>query len=126
MLHVPVVKVGPDQTYPAIDIVAHASGRYYTSLIGVGGADAADAEAVAPVDVGHGQAGVLNAGQESDIGHLVRRLIFLDLGQQARVAEDEAVDAHARLVAFGEAPAALIDLLQRAVVGLFRHERFLS
>src|SRR5262249_347485 len=120
----PRVAVGVHYLYirtDAVDIVAHPPRRYYPSLVRVSRAHPADAEAVAPVDVGHGQAGVLDAGQERHLGHLLGRLGLLDLLQQALVREDQAVHAHALLVTFRDAPAALVHLLQRAVVGVFRH-----
>ncbi len=91
-------------------------------FVGIGRADAADAEAVAPVNVGHRQAGVLNAGQEGDVGDLLRRLVLLDQRHQLFVGVDQAIDAHARLVGLGDPPAAVVDLLQRAAVGILRHE----
>ena len=75
------------QADAAIDVVADAAGGNDAALVGIGGADAADAEAIAPVDVGHGQAGVLDAGQERDIGDLLGGLIVLELLQQRSLAK---------------------------------------
>src|SRR5207244_2246395 len=67
----------------AIHVVPHTAGRDDAALVRVSGADAADAEAIAPVDVGHGQAGVLDARQKGHIGYLFRCLVLLELCQQA-------------------------------------------
>ena len=37
---------------------------------GIGGTHSTDAKTISPVDVGHGQAGMLNTWQERDIGDL--------------------------------------------------------
>ena len=88
----------------------------------IGGRHAADAEAVAPVDVGHGQAGHLDARQKGDVGHLFRRLVVADLLDQPLVGEDSPFDPHPDLVALRNPPAALVDLFERSAVALFRHD----
>ena len=47
--------VGADQSDPAVDVVPHAAGADHPALLGIGRGHPADAESVAPVDVGHGQ-----------------------------------------------------------------------
>src|SRR5439155_26580645 len=81
-LDVPVEKVGAHQTHPTVYIVPHAARRNDTPFLRIGGADAAYAEAIAPMDVGHGQAGVLDAGQEGNICYLLRGLVLLELGEE--------------------------------------------
>ena len=121
-LNVPIRKIGPDQPDAAVDVVTHPAGRNDPAFIRIGRADSADAEAVAPVDIRHGQAGVLNTGQKGDIGHLVGGLVLLELVEQALVGVNQAVHAHALLVAPGNAPAAFIDLLQRAAIAIIGHD----
>src|SRR5262249_16011760 len=57
VLHFAVEEIRPDQTYAAVDIVAHPPRRYHTSVIRIRRAHAADAEAVAPMNIRHGQTG---------------------------------------------------------------------
>jgi hypothetical protein len=116
-----IVEVGTHEANAAVDVVADAPRRDDASFIGIGGADAADAEAVAPVDIGHGEAGVLDAGQKRDVGNLLGGLIELELFKQPLVGEDEAVHAHAGLVALRNAVAARIDFFERTVECFFRH-----
>ena len=66
------------------------------------------------MDVGHGQAGHLNAGQKGDVGHLLRGLIAANLLDQPLVGKDPPFNAHAQLVALRNTPATLVNLLQRA------------
>ena len=56
-LDLAVEEVDAHQADAAVDVVADAAGRNDAAFVRIGGADAADAEAVAPVDVRHGQAG---------------------------------------------------------------------
>src|SRR5207248_9860504 len=90
-LDLAVEQIRSDKSNAAIYIITYSAGRNYAALGGVGGGDAADAEAVAPVDVRHRQAGVLDARQEGDVGHLLRRLVEADLLKQVLVGEDQAV-----------------------------------
>src|SRR5437879_5891105 len=115
-LDIAVEEVASTQTYTTIYIVPHPARRTDAPLIRVGRTDAADAEAVAPVNVRHGQAGVLNARQERHVGHLVGRLVGLELFEHLLAGKDQAIDAHARFIALGNPPAAGIDLLQRAAI----------
>ena len=73
------------------------------------------------MDVGHGQAGHLNAGEEGDVGHLLGGLVVADLLDQAVVGEDPPLDPHPRLVAAGNPPGALVDLFKRAGITLLGH-----
>ena len=109
-------QVRAHQPHAAVDVVADAAGRDHAPFGRIGRAHAADAEAVAPMNVGHGQAGVLNARQKRDVGHLLGGLIVLDRVDQLVVGEDQAIDAHARLVRFGNPPASVVDALERSVV----------
>src|SRR4029077_15272684 len=109
---------GTDQADAAGYVVPDAARRDDAPLVGGGRGHAADAEAVAPVDVGHRQAGMLDAGQERHVGDLLGRLVLLELLHEAVVGEDETIHAHAGLVALGDPPAAVIDALERAVIGV--------
>ena len=108
-------EIGPQQPHAAVDVVAHTARRDDAADCGVGGAHAADAEAVAPVDVGHGEAGHLDAGEAGDIGHLLGGSIAAQLGDHPLVGEDQAVDEHARLIAFRNPPRAFVEPLERAL-----------
>ena len=72
-LHVGEREVCPYEPHAAVDVVAHATGRDDAADRRIGSANAADAEAIAPVDVGHCQARRLDARQERDVGHLLGR-----------------------------------------------------
>ena len=112
-------EIGAHQPHAAVDVVADAAGRDHAAFGRIGGRDAADAEAVAPVDVGHGQAGHLNARQKGHVGHLLGRLVGADLLDQPLVGEDAAFDLHPHFVALRNPPGALVDLLQRTADSLF-------
>src|SRR5262249_40912726 len=70
-LDILVVEVRANEPNAAVDVVADAARRDDATLVRIGRTDAADAEAVAPVDVRHRQAGVLDPRQEGDIRDLV-------------------------------------------------------
>ena len=78
-LDVLVKQVRAKQPHSAVDVVPDAAGRDDSAFVGIGRADAADRESVAPVDVRHGQAGELDPWQSGDIGYLVRSLIVTHL-----------------------------------------------
>ena len=122
-LNVLAREVGAEQADAAIDVVADAPRRDHAPFRRIGRANAADAEAVSPMDVGHGEAGHLNAGQEGDVGHLLGGLVVANLLDQAVVGEDSPFDLHPRLVVAGNPPGAFVDLLQRAGITLLRHVR---
>ena len=121
ILHVPVEQVRLHEAHAAIDVVADAAGANDAPLGRVGRGDAADAEAVTPVDVRHGDAGDLDARQEGDVGHLVGGLVLLHRLHELLVGEDHPRDAHALLVGGGDADAARVDSLQRAAERLLGH-----
>src|SRR5262249_33805313 len=107
------------QAHAAVDVVADTAGRNDTSLVRVSGADSADREPVAPVNVGHRQAGNLDAGEEGNVGDLVGGLVTLYLLDHLVAGIDEPVDAHPGLIRLRNAPAALADALERTAVGVF-------
>ena len=76
-------QVGAQQPHAAVDVVADAAGRDHAPFLGVGRGHSADAEAITPVDVGHGQAGLLDAGQGRHVDDLLGPLVLLDLLDQA-------------------------------------------
>ena len=84
-LNLLVHEVGAHQPDAAVDVVADAARRNDAAFGRIGGRNAADAEAVSPVDVGHGEAGHLNARQKRHVGHLLRRLIAANLLEQTLV-----------------------------------------
>ena len=95
-------QVGSEQPDAAIDVVADAARRDDAPLLRVGRRHAADAEAIAPVDIGHGQAGLLNARQGRHVDHLLGPLVLLDLLDQRLIGEDQAIDPHVLAVALWE------------------------
>jgi hypothetical protein len=107
-------EVGAQQANPTIDIVPNPP-RRNDAFLHVHRRHATDREAVAPVDVGHRNRVAHDAWQKRHIRHLLRRLVLLDLLNHRLAGEDETVHAHARLVAFRNAPAVLVDLLQRTL-----------
>ena len=118
------VEFRPQEPDAAIDVVADSPGRDDAPRLGVGRGHPADGEAVAPVDVGHRQAGLLNARQGRDVGHLLRTLVLLDLLDQHLVREDQAIDPHVRAVALRDPPLARPDLFQGARVSAGAGHRF--
>jgi len=60
----------------AIDVVAHAA-RADHARLRIHGRHAADRKAIAPVDIGHGNAVAHDAGKVGDVAHLIER--FLDV-----------------------------------------------
>ncbi len=120
-LHLAIAEVGAHKAHAAVDVVADAARGDDAPFIWIGGANAADRKAVAPVDVRHRQAGMLNTRQESDVRDLLGRLVLLELCQERLAGENEAIHAHAGLVAFGDAVAADVNLFERARVDFFGH-----
>ena len=98
-----------EQAHPAVDVVAHAAGGD-DALFQVEGRHAADGEAVAPVDVGHGQGGSHDPRQGGDVGHLLEALVFLEHREHLLGAKDQPPGAHLALP--GNLPAVLVDLPQ--------------
>jgi len=110
--------VGPldvraEQADPAVDVVADSAGRDHAAFLGVGRGHPSDGEPVAPMDVGHRQAGLLDAGQRGDVDHLLGAVVELDRLHQRLVGEDQAVDPHVLAVPFGNPVLARPDLFKR-------------
>ena len=117
-----IEEVRPHEADAAVDVVADAAGRDDAALGRVGRRDAADAEAVAPVDVRHRQAGALDAGQHRDVRDLVGGLILADrCSSSLSLAKIRPVHAHPGLVALGNADAVRIDPFEGAAIGLLLH-----
>ena len=121
-LHFGESQIRADNAHAAINVVADATGRNHAPLLRIGGTDAADAKTVAPMNIGHGQAGDLNAGKRGDIGDLLAGLVGADLLNQQIVGINQAVNAHTGLVAFWNPPAALAGALQRSMKCAGGHE----
>ena len=96
-------EVSTQQPDTAVDVEAHTAGRD-DAVLHAGRRDAADREAVAPVDVGHRHRGADYAREKRDVGDLLHRPIFLDLGHQPLAGEYDARDAHALHVVRGQLP----------------------
>ncbi len=71
-------QISGHQTDAAVDIVSHTSGGDDT-VFGVHCRHAADGEAVAPVNIRHGEGIVYDAGKVSDVPHLVNARIAFDV-----------------------------------------------
>ncbi len=104
VLHVAPFEVRAQQTDTAVDVIADTAGGDDAAFLRISRRHAADAEAVAPVDIGHGQAGLLNAGQGGHVGDLLGPLVALDLLDELIVGEDDSINAHVRPVALGNSP----------------------
>jgi len=77
----------------------------------LGRGHATNAEAISPVDVWHGQRRPDDSRQTRDVGHLLGRLVLLDLLDKDIIGVDHAVDAHFLLVGFRDAPFGAVDSL---------------
>jgi hypothetical protein len=107
--HVGHLQIGSDQPDAAVDVVAHAA-RGEHALVGVEGGHAADGEAVAPVDVGHGEGGADDPRELGDVGNLLGGAVLLDGAHHLFGGVDAAFDAHR---AFSrDAPAPVVDALE--------------
>ena len=89
-----------------IDVIADAAGRNDAAFVGIRGTNTADAKAVAPMDVRHRQAGILNPGEKRDIGNLIGRVLICSM---SRSSAKMRPSTHTLLVALGNA-AAIVDL----------------
>ena len=116
ILDVAPLEVGAQEPHAAIDVVADAARGDHAPFLGVGRGHAADAKAIAPVNVGHGQAGLLDAGQGRHVDDLLGPLVLLDLLDQLVVGEDDAVDPHVGAIALGNPPLAGAGRLERTLV----------
>ncbi len=99
-----------EQPHAAVDVVAHPA-RRDDPLVGVHRRHSADREAVAPVDVRHGDRGAEDAGQVGDVGDLVEAGVVAQLGHQLVAGVDDAVDAHA--AAARQPPAVVVEAFER-------------
>jgi hypothetical protein len=117
-------EIGAYQAHTAIDVVSDTARRNYASFVGIRGTHAANTKAVAPVDVGHGQARHLDTWQKCDVGHLFRCLVIADLLNQPVIREDDSIYPHAGFIALGNPPAGFVNSFQWTSIGL-RHESFL-
>src|SRR5579859_3854661 len=113
-LNITIEKIGTNQSDAAIYIVADSARRNHSIFGWIGRGDTTYAEAVAPVNIRHRQAGRLNARQEGDIRHLLRRLVITKLCDGGFVREDNPIDLHARLVALRDSPTTFVHALQWA------------
>ncbi len=84
------------EAHAAVDVEADAARRDHAAGL-VHRGDAADGEAVAPVDVRHRDAGVDDAGQRGHVGDLLQRLLVAGLVEEARVRVHAPGHAHLSL-----------------------------
>ena len=80
-LHLVERETGAEQANPAGDVEANATRGDDAIPVDIGCRDAADGKAVAPVDVGHGVAGLHDAWQGGDVLNLAQRPIAHRRGQ---------------------------------------------
>ena len=116
VLDVAPLEVGPEQSDAAVDVVADAPRRDHPALLRVRRGHAANAKAVAPVNIRHGQAGLLDSRQGRHVHDLLGPLVLLDLFDELIVGEDQAIDPHVLAVAHGDLPLARPHLLEGAGV----------
>ena len=101
-----------EQAHAAIDVKADAAGRNHAVVVRVRGRHAADGEAVALVNVGHGQRPPHDPRQHRHVDRLLEREVFEQVLQQPLVRVDERVRQHSRLRAARHQQAVIIELLQ--------------
>jgi hypothetical protein len=99
-----------EQAHAAVDVVADAARRDHPA-VGVEGGDAADREAVPPVDVGHGDRGADDPRQAGDVGDLGERLVPFEVAHLGFGGEDQPVGPHAPMAR--QAPAPGVEPLER-------------
>ena len=95
-LHLVARQVRLDESHAAVDVEADPSRRDHAVAV-VHGGDAADGKAVAPVDVGHGDARLEDAGQGGHVPDLLQRLVGAGLGEELLARIDDAGHAHVAL-----------------------------
>src|SRR5215510_8509009 len=81
------------QTNAAVDIEADTAGRN-DSLLKIGSRNAADTESIALVRIGHSQGTPSPTRQRGNIGYLIERLVFFDLGNQRLVGVNQTFNPH--------------------------------
>jgi hypothetical protein len=123
-LHIPKEQVGTDDSDAAVDIESDPARRDDASFRWVRRCDSADAKAISPVNIRHGQARALNAGQKRNIRHLVQSRIVADHFQEFVIRIDQTVHAHAGFVTLWDAPAVWAHPLDRSVKTLTGHGSF--
>src|SRR6185369_13428037 len=104
--HVRSVEPGTQETDAAVDVEADAARRDH-ALVRVDGGDAADGEAVAPVEVGHGERVADDAGQVRDVHHLRERGVVAQLAHELIAGVDAPGHAHAAVP--GDLPYLVVD-----------------
>lgn len=65
-------EMGGQKAYPTVDVKSHASRAHHPPFLGVEGRHPPDGEAVAPVDVGHGQGGFHDPRQGGHVHELLQ------------------------------------------------------
>src|SRR5207302_2014248 len=109
-LDVPLpVELRADQTDAARDVEPDPSRRDDTAPARVGGGQATDGTAVAPVDVRHGEGGRHDAGEGRDVRHLLEGPVLGGPVDQLLGAEDDTRDPHGRFLR--DPPDVRLDLL---------------
>ncbi len=126
-----VVQVGGDvvaaearaqQPHAAVDVIAHAAGGDH-AVGHAGGDDAADGEAVALVDVGHGQGIGDDARQRGAVDQLIEALVAQRRAQQLGVGIEPRRHAHVVAVLLGYLVQVRRDSLQVLLVHALLLER---
>ena len=96
-----------EQAHAAVDVVADAAGGD-DAVRRLHRRDAADREAVALVDVRHGERGPNDPWERGDVLELLERLVALDGREQLLVREDTRGHAHVRTGARWDFPERLV------------------
>ena len=100
--------LGAEEPDAAVDVVADAPRAHDPALIRVERRDAADREAVTPVNVRHADGPANDARQARDVRHLPNRLVAPDVLHQPPVRVDEALHPH--LAPSRKQPPVLVEL----------------
>ena len=101
------VQLRRQQANTAVDVVADATGRD-DAVFGVGGTDAADGESIPPVDVGHGEGILHDAGEMRHISDLLQTFILLDAFHHCRAGVYASGYLHA--AGFRDLPGIVVEL----------------
>src|SRR4030066_52240 len=105
------MQVGAQKPHTTVDVIAHTPGGDHP-VIYPGSRHTAYREAIAPMDIRHGQGASHNTGQESYIGHLVRSLFLPNAPQHLLAGIDKPGNPHPLFIALWNLPAVLANLVQ--------------
>ena len=101
------LKVGADQTHAAVDVETDAARRDDARGV-VGGANTADRESVALVNVRHSQTGADDSRERRHVGRLFEGFVLGDFVDDRFGCVDDNIRAHTRLAVARKSPAVVV------------------